>query len=184
MDENRQWSFSRLMPARVRSLAASESPSFERRRGHDARRKDALRELEIDAALVARLIAAQFPQWADLPITWCRVSRCKCRCRSAAPLDRISRCRGRFMTWLDWAHKDLNIAVRTTPVFEASFRIQFWKPEALGRASTVGNARSQSLRPGDPCARSSRGQCLHRELDIAWASPESTGFVGVSAKIR
>jgi hypothetical protein len=65
--------------------------------------------------------------------------------------------------------KDLNIPVRTTPVFEANLRIQFWKPEALGRASTVGNARSQSLRTGDARARSSRGQCLHRELDIAWA---------------
>ncbi len=30
-------------------------------------------ELEIDAALVRRLLAAQFPQWADLPIERVRV---------------------------------------------------------------------------------------------------------------
>jgi len=56
------------MPGRVGCLAASGSPSFERRRATMRSEKMHSDELDIDAALVARLIAAQFPQWADLPI--------------------------------------------------------------------------------------------------------------------
>jgi hypothetical protein len=64
----KDWNDSRLMPGRVGCLAASGSPSFEGRKGHHASEKMHSDALDIDAALVARLIAAQFPQWADLPV--------------------------------------------------------------------------------------------------------------------